>query len=174
MLLDWACDDAFFKIEQAFDGIMRNLPNRFVAFKLRAIIFPLGRRAKAPNDRADRAVAEVLMTPSATRERLTELAYLSERPDNPVGMMEATLKKVIEIEPAEKALIQAKRSGALKKGASLEDAVKAGVITAEQLQLMHEVQAEVAEIIAVDEFESEDLAAGRAKSRQAPKSARAA
>src|SRR5699024_4696634 len=49
-VLDWVCKQAFADIEMAMDGVLRHLPNRPVAVMARALIFPLGRRARRPAD----------------------------------------------------------------------------------------------------------------------------
>ncbi|MDO8311081.1 MAG: acyl-CoA dehydrogenase, partial [Sideroxyarcus sp.] len=41
-LLHWAMEDALFRIQSAFDGVLQNFPTRFFALLMRVLIFPLG------------------------------------------------------------------------------------------------------------------------------------
>ena len=42
-LMHWAIWDAMFKAQSAFEGVISNFPNRFVAAVMRRVVFPLGR-----------------------------------------------------------------------------------------------------------------------------------
>lgn len=42
-LLNWSIQDALYHLQQAFDGLLNNFPNRLAAWVLRALIFPLGK-----------------------------------------------------------------------------------------------------------------------------------
>jgi acyl-CoA dehydrogenase len=42
-LMHWAIWDAMFQAQNAFEGVISNFPNRFIADLLRRLIFPLGR-----------------------------------------------------------------------------------------------------------------------------------
>src|SRR5690606_14401560 len=59
------------RIVAAFSGVLDNLPARWAAWLVRFIAFPLGLRARAPSDDLSRQVAQILLTPSAQRDRLT-------------------------------------------------------------------------------------------------------
>jgi acyl-CoA dehydrogenase len=103
-LLRWACEDSFAKIQSGFDGFLRNFPNRLVAWKLRLLIFPLGRRLASPSDRLGREVAALLMEPSPLRDRLTAGLFIPSDPQEPLARLEDALRKVIAAEPLERKL----------------------------------------------------------------------
>ncbi|HWU53494.1 MAG TPA: acyl-CoA dehydrogenase, partial [Tahibacter sp.] len=50
-MLAWAFHDCVWRMQMALDGVLRNFPVRPVAWLLRALIFPLGRREVPPSDR---------------------------------------------------------------------------------------------------------------------------
>src|SRR6266700_2620690 len=70
-LVAWCMETGFATIEARFDAIFANFPNRPVAWLLRFLVLPLGLGRRGPSDRLTRACAEILLNPSATRERLT-------------------------------------------------------------------------------------------------------
>ncbi len=75
-LLHWAMQDALYKIQVAFDGVLQNFPSRFAALALRVLIFPLGKCLVPPSDKLGHQVAALLLQPGAARDRLTEGMYL--------------------------------------------------------------------------------------------------
>jgi len=103
-LVEWACEHALHEVELALDGILRNFPAPALGVLLRAIVFPLGRRRRAPSDRLGRRVAELLLAPSEARDRLTAGMYLDDSPEDVVGSLEDALRKVLEAEPLLKKL----------------------------------------------------------------------
>ena len=47
----YACEFCLFEIQERFDEILKNFPNRWLAAVLRVLIFPLGQRFSKPNDK---------------------------------------------------------------------------------------------------------------------------
>ncbi|MCB1642332.1 MAG: DUF1974 domain-containing protein, partial [Xanthomonadales bacterium] len=165
-LLAWAFHDAIFKIQTAIDSFLRNFPIKTVGIALRLLVFPLGRREQIPSDRLGHRVATLLMYPNEARERLGQYVYLSPTEHNPVGHMERLLGKVIEAEPVERKLHKAIKTGELKvldPARLLDEAREQGVISSDEHALLTEVRAGTLEVISVDDFEHEDLVAGRAR-----------
>lgn len=163
-LLDWAIDDCCRDMETALAGVCRNFPSRPLGWMLRALVFPLGVRARTADDRLGRRVAELLMTPGALRDRLTEGIWLDDPERNELAQLDRALALVLETEPLEKRLADARRDGSLETDdpdKDLEAAEKAGLITGEDASRLREARDLVTEIIAVDDFESEDLRAGK-------------
>jgi acyl-CoA dehydrogenase len=70
-LVEWCMHSGFATIETRLDEILANFSNRPVAWLLRLLVLPLGVRRRGPSDRLTRACAELLLSPSATRDRLT-------------------------------------------------------------------------------------------------------
>ena len=154
-LLQWACEDSFLKIEEAFHGLLCNLPNRPVAWALRWIVFPTGRHCKGPSDALGHRVAALLLAPSPTRDRLTSGAFVPMDASETVGRLEDALRKAIAAEPVERKLWAAVAKGKLKGGTEdhlLAEGIKAGILTGpegEALRLALEARREV---IKVDDF----------------------
>ncbi|MFO1505493.1 MAG: acyl-CoA dehydrogenase [Lysobacterales bacterium] len=169
-LLAWAFRDAVYRMQDALDGVLRNFPLRPVAWLLRALVFPLGRRDAPPSDRLGRRVAALLISPNEARTRLIGDIYVTPNANNPVGRMNALLPDVIAAEPVERKLQKAVRAGevhGLDFDAQLVDARKQGVLTPAEADLVARVRAATFEFIAVDDFDPSELAAGARRTAKA-------
>lgn len=161
-LLDWACNESFHRCQEALDGFIRNFPNPVIGGFLRLAVFPLGRRERRPSDRANNAVAKLMMTPSDARNRLSEGVYFDASGSDALSHCEATFRELIELEPVERKVRQAVRNGHLEAktdpAALYKAAAKADLITDEESRRLIKLAADVAEVIAVDDFPSDYLA----------------
>lgn len=160
-VLDWVCQDLLYKIQQSLDGVIRNFPSRLFAFALRGVIFPLGRRLSAPSDQLGHKVARLLLSPTKTRDRITQGVYKEAVATNPIGCMEEVLVKAIALESLEKKVSHAVRDGriqALKFSEQVNAAAKLGLIDASEAKALLELDALRLEVISVDDFSHEQLA----------------
>ena len=175
-IMAWAFHDAVYKIQQALRGVIDNYPIAVMRPFLRRIVFPLGAREREPNDRLGHKVAQLMLSPSETRDRLTRGVYTSDRTGHPVGVMERLLPDVIASEPVERKLLKAVRNGQAR-GWTWEEQIasarEAGVLTAREADMLADVRARVLDVIAVDDFDLKELQAGvhpdseEARSREA-------
>lgn len=157
-LLHWACEDSLYTIQQSIAELLRNFPIRPAAWILQILIFPYGRVFKQPSDALGQNVANLLLQPSIARNRLTEGIYIPSDTKEPLGRIDAALKKVIIAEPIEKTLNKAIRDGIIQsqtKEEQLEDAVSVNIITNEQASLVKEAMAARRDVITVDDFDSD-------------------
>ena len=162
-ILAWAFHDAVHKIQTALGLVVDNFPSRAVRVLLKVFIFPLGRHERQPGDRLGHKVSQLLMSPSETRKRLTDGIFVSANASNPVGLLELALPRVIATEPLERRLHKAEAAGELDVNDGenqLQKAVEKSIITADEATELEAVREMVAEIIKVDEFESNYLKMG--------------
>ncbi|HVC37927.1 MAG TPA: DUF1974 domain-containing protein, partial [Gammaproteobacteria bacterium] len=158
-LVEWACRQALYHLQEQMHGFLRNFPNRLVAAVLRFLIFTRGRMYSAPPDECGHRIAELISTPSAARERLTRNTYIGDK-QNPVGMFAEALELALKLEPLEKKIHAAIHGGELKLGPQspqVAAARNAGIISeleGRQLQRLEELSSE---ICAVDDFAADEL-----------------
>ncbi|WP_456685116.1 acyl-CoA dehydrogenase [Bradyrhizobium sp. P5_C11_2] len=147
--LEWCMASGFRTIENRLAEILANLPNRFVAGLLKLVVQPFGARVLGPSDRVVHQCAQLVLEPSAARDRLTpDLAYVED--DGGFARLEHAFKLVAGTDAI------AKRMRAAHIG-NWKDAVAKGVITqaeGEQLAAAHEA---VTKVIEVDDFAPEAL-----------------
>jgi acyl-CoA dehydrogenase len=156
-LMQWAMYDSFFKMQVAIDGIIGNFPNRFVAWALRWVIFPKGMTLVQTSDNLGHKVASLMLTPSATRDRLTAGMYLPRDENDTIGKLEIALEAVIAAEPIEAKLRDATRAGKLgqfmRQADFWQSARETGVITEVELAQLHRTHKLKMSVINVDDFE---------------------
>lgn len=162
-IMAWAFHDAIYRIQNALAGVIDNYPFAWARPFLRLIVFPTGRSERAPNDRLGHKVAALLLSPSETRDRLTRGIYKSDRTGHPIGVMETLLPKVIAAEPLDRKLLKALRNGEIA-GRSYEeqvaDAHEKKLLTDQDVELLLDVRKRSLEVVAVDDFDHEELQAG--------------
>ena len=161
-LLAWAFHDCAHKIELALSEALRNFPIKPVGWLLWMLVFPWGRRAHAPGDRLGHRVAALLLTPSDTRDRLGEGAFLTPCANNPGGRINAALPKVIAAEPVERKFHKAIKAGqieALTTEAQLQEAQLKGILTTNEVEILKELHALTLDAISVDDFDPSELVA---------------
>jgi len=154
-LMHWAIWDAMFRMQNAFEGVISNYPNRFIAALLHWYIFPLGRPYEVPSDRLGHEVAQKLIEPGATRDRLTAGMYVPLDEADAVGVIELALEATVAAEPVEARIRAAQKAGKVGAGDAATmaaHACEAGIITADELALLQRRARLRDRAIAVDDF----------------------
>jgi acyl-CoA dehydrogenase len=174
-LLAWAFHQSIWNIQMAIDGVIRNFPVRPVAWLLRFLVFPFGRREVPPSDRLGRRVAALLTAPNAARDALLRGIYLTPAANNPVGRMCALLPEVVAAEPVERKFLKALKSGAIRSHdyfEQLRQAEAAGAISPNERAQLEHLRRATAEFINVDDFDPEELRAAVQRERTTASSLR--
>ena len=159
-LVEWSCRTLFYRTQEQLHGFLRNFPNRWAAAALRLLIFPRGRTFSSPSDELGQQIAELIINPTASRERLCADIYKTVEPGNPLGLLQEVLELAEEIKPLERKVFNAKRRGEINSDdtpGQIEEAQKKGVITAEEAKQITAFDDKVMELIAVDDFAPEEL-----------------
>lgn len=159
-IVKWASLTCLFEIQEAIDGVLTNFPNRWVARFLRFIIFPAGMRFTKPNDKISFKAAQLLLSPTSTRERLTEGVFSMDVPHNMLAVVENALQKVIAADPVEKILKVAVHDKVIKGETLIEQgkmALQKGLITEGEMEILLASEKAREEVIKVDDFSVEEL-----------------
>jgi len=143
-VLDYALERGYRNFEGALAGVLDNFPGAVTRFVLRRTVLPFGVRARGPSDALAVGAAEILLAPSAARERLTAGLH---RPNQ--GEALHWLNEAFELAAAAEPLWKK------LKAAGIADPVRAaaeGVFTAEDRARWAAMEEATAAVIAVDEF----------------------
>jgi acyl-CoA dehydrogenase len=158
-LLHWGIQDALARTEDAFYGLFANLPNRFIAWGLRGVIFPFvypyGREFEPPRDRLGHQVVGLLLAPGPARDRLTAGVFIPSDPDEPVAALEAGLRAVIAAEPVGAKIRKAREQGRILSPIAdrmVEEALSCGIITHDEKAAMDLARRLRRQVIMVDDF----------------------
>jgi acyl-CoA dehydrogenase len=165
-LVEWSVRALMYQAQESLHAFLRNFPNRWVAAILRFFIFPRGRTYSAPSDEISQKVVELITTPGEARERLCQHAYTTLEPGNPLGLLQEALELTKEFEPVERRLRQARKEGLLLSdylGDQIDEAEKAQVISKAEARNMRSYHEKVLALLAVDDFDPDELV------RQPPK-----
>jgi acyl-CoA dehydrogenase len=159
-LVEWSVRTLMYQAQEALHAFLLNFPNRPVAWFLRFFIFPRGRTYKTPSDEIGRKVVDLITSPGEARERLSEFAYTTLEPGNPLGKLQEALELAKEHAPLEKRLRQASKEGLIASdyiGLQIGQAEKAQVISKAEANSLRDYHEKVAALLDVDDFASDEL-----------------
>src|SRR5262249_6961442 len=159
-LVAWCMEEGFATIEARFDAIFANFPNRPVAWFLRFLVLPLGLNQRGPSDRLTRACAEILLNPSATRERLT-VDIFHGIGDEGLARLERAFALTVAAQPLRERLHKAHTRDVAK-------ARHEGLITDAEANELRAAADAVAAAVAVDDFAPEAIAPRQAAAEPVP------
>jgi len=173
-LVEWSVRTLMYQAQEALHAFLRNLPNRWAAALLRMFIFPRGRTYSAPSDEIAHKVVELMSTSGEARERLSQQAYTTLEPGNPIGLLQEALELSEKAAPLEKRLRQALKEGLITSeylGDQIPEAEHAGVIGKREATELKSYHEKVRALLAVDDFAAEDLIRPDTAAAPAPKKA---
>jgi acyl-CoA dehydrogenase len=153
----WAMQHTFAQIQQAFEGLLQNLP--IPGLKILAAYGRFSPIGTVPSDILGAQVATLLQTPGEARDRLTGGIYLPTHPDEALGRLEQAMRLTLQSEPIFRTIKDAVRRGLLPNNQPeqlIEAAVGAGIVTVGEGELLKEAAITRNEAIQVDSFTQED------------------
>ncbi len=159
-IVEYACRDLLYKCQDTMHGLLRNFPNRAVAFFLRLLVFPIGRTYFAPSDIRAHKVAALVLNPSESRERLIDEIYRERQPANAIGQLDMALEMAVEVEPLEKRIRRAIKEKKILESTieqQIDDAEKAEILGKDEAAKLRDFTKLVYHIISVDDFEAHEL-----------------
>jgi acyl-CoA dehydrogenase len=163
-LVEWACRSLLYQAQEDLHQFLRNFPNRFLAALMRMMIFPRGLTYFQPSDRLGRAIGELVMSPSAARERLTNYIYKTQESHNPLGQLQEALVLSTMAEPLEKRIrvdgVKTGRVTALDLPGQISQALELGILNAAEATVLRDYDAKVLAIVNVDDFDPSELGVG--------------
>ena len=162
-IVEWACRHQLYQAQQALHGFLQNFPNRLLAGAMAMLIFPRGLSYSAPSDRQGRKLAEAILYPTETRNRLCEFVYQTLEPNNPLGLLQEALVLAEQAEPLQKKIrVEGEKTGrvtALDVPGQIAQAHKLGILSETEATFLRDYDRKVMELIHVDDFSSAELAA---------------
>ena len=154
-LLHWCMQDALYRLQQAFDEFLANFPaHSAVIWLLRALVFPLGKRCRAPSDSLAHEVARLMMEPGAVRDRLTSGIFVPTADHEPMADLEQALRCVIECGAIEAKLREAVKQHRIADhgDGQIVQALQLQIITQEEANLLHKLKDLRSRVVKVDDF----------------------
>lgn len=152
------------EIQRGFDGIFRNFDVPVLGWFFRGPIAVWSRfnaLSGGPSDRVMQKVARAMQVPGDQRERMTGGMYIPTAMDETVGQLEHALKLCTEADLIHRRIREAIKKKKLQKKAPhlvREDALKLGIITSADAELLDRAEEARAAVVAVDSFTLEEYA----------------
>ncbi len=161
-LLQWACEDALWRAQQALDGVLSNLPHRALAWLLRRLVFPWGLCFSPPADWLNHQVAANMMIP-AVNHRISRCIYRPQDETDPLRRLNEAWHACIAAEDAERKLEQAVRKQLLQvrpgedDSELVSDALQQGILSEHEAETLLRAIRLRQQVIAVDAFDAQTL-----------------
>ena len=163
-LVDYCAENCLYRFDQALLGVLDNFPMRWVGWLMRPLVFPLGVWRRPASDLAGKAIVRAALEPGAFRDRLTRDIFISNDPNDRVGLLEHTLLKVVAHQEADRKLERAIRKAEIGRYHNkdwIAEAEQRGVLTSEEARNLAELRDLVARVIGVDDFAAEEIGSER-------------
>lgn len=160
VFVEYASQNALYRYYKALDGVLQNYPSPVIGWLLRRIIFPFGNQHTPAKDRLGKAIVKKTLNEPATRDRLTNHIFVSDDENDPTGILEVTMKEVIELAPLSKKFEKAIKQGLVKRYHGMDwhsAAVKANIITDNEAARLRRLEKLTDKVIAVDQFKPADI-----------------
>jgi acyl-CoA dehydrogenase len=163
-LVEWACRNLLYRAQEQLHAFLRNFPNRFLAGFMRFFIFPRGQTYHAPSDPLGQKIVDAILRSTQTRDRITNGVYRTVEPGNPLGLLHEALVLADTTEPLEKKLrvdgVKTGRVTALDLPSQIQQGLAVGILSETEAAVLRDYDRRVMDLIGVDDFTTEEIAAG--------------
>ena len=163
----WSMEHAFWRMQQAFDGLYDNFEVPGATWLFRGPIAAwsrFNRLTSYPSDDLGQTVAQALQVPGEQRDRLTDGIFVPREIEEPLGQLEHAFRLAVESHDIQRKLKDGVKSGQLpRKGSAAElvrQAVEKGIVTQAEAQVMHDANRARDEAVRVDSFTLEEYRRG--------------
>ncbi len=160
--LDWSMQYAFAQIQDAFDGLFANLQVPGATWLFRGPLAAwsrLNRISDLPSDKTGHKVAAALQVPGEQRDRLTPVVFTSLDPEHALGRFDHAMRLCYQAEGVVskvKAAVKRRELPRQHPATLIAPALEAGIITADEADLLQRAEAARNDAIQVDAFDNED------------------
>jgi len=159
-ILAVAAQNALTRFYRSIGEVLDNFPNPVVGVLMRLAVFPLGNHWRFASDKKSKAIARLVLEPGVVRDRLTRDIFITHDANDPTGVLEVAMVKVIATEDADRKIERAVREGKIRRFLGNDwftDAVAKGVVTQEEATALREAEDLIARVIAVDHFDPDEI-----------------
>lgn len=125
--VDWNIQLAMYNCQMAFSEFFENLPNKPIAWLLKLVVFPFGRRYRLPNDVLEQTMVKTMFDDSPLRDRISEPMYIGKDASDPGFIIEDAYNKLLQTKATRDAIRQALKDGVISESDDLEIVVKSAL-----------------------------------------------
>ncbi|MDJ0899783.1 MAG: acyl-CoA dehydrogenase [Xenococcus sp. MO_188.B8] len=151
--VDWSMQYTLAQIQQALNGIYRNLPVPFLGIIAAwSRLNPIG---IMPSDKLGSKIARILQTPGNQRDNLTQDIYIPANRSEALGRLEQAFLLSVQADSILKKIKTAISLGSLPKerpGRLVRHALEAGIISLDEVELLTQAESVREDTVQVDSF----------------------
>ena len=125
----------------------------------------------APSDDLGRKIVDLITRPGEARDRLSQQAYTTLGPGNPLGLLQEALELSEQMAPLERKLKQSQKEGLIRSeylGHQIDEAERAEIISKTEAKNLRSYHQKVLDLLAVDDFAADEIGRAGARSKAAP------
>ncbi len=155
IFVNYTAQNCLYRFQEALRGVIDNFPAIAARPLMRIVVFPLGARRVPASDKDGHTIVKAASLPGEVRNRLTRDMFISDDVNDPTGILEHTLVKVIETETIAKKLERAVHDGLIMRNHTSDwfaEAVSKNILKPHEAKQLSELEALVEHVIAVDDF----------------------
>ncbi|MDZ7721215.1 MAG: acyl-CoA dehydrogenase [Balneolaceae bacterium] len=159
---EWAMEEAFSRIQTAFDEIYSEIQVPGLSWLFRgpvALWSRINRIGKKPSDKLGHKVAQAMQVRGEQRDRITDDIFIPTSRDEAIGKYEYALEWIEKSYPVYKKLYKATKAKKLEKAhvlKQLDSALEQNIITEDEAKMVHKTEEARYDTILVDEFTLEE------------------
>lgn len=158
IFLKWSMEYGFAQIQNAFDGIYKEIKVPGLSWLFRgpiALWSRMNRISSMPSDDLGSKVAQAMQQLGDVRDRLTNGIFIPDEKDEALGRYEYAMHALKDAEPVYKKLHAATRRKELPKTQPrfvIDEAVEKGIISSEEAEVVRKAEDARVDVVQVDEF----------------------
>lgn len=162
IFLQWSMEYGFAQIQQAFDGIYKEIQVPGLSWLFRgpiALWSRMNRIGTMPSDKLGHKVAQAMQQQGGARDRLTDGIYVPTERSEALGRYEYALDALKKAEPVYKKIHVATKKKELPKTQPrfvIDEAEEKGIITGEEASLIRNAEDARVDVVQVDDFTLEE------------------
>lgn len=157
--MQWAASYSINKAEEALHEVITNHPVKWARIKLKATVFPLGRRNRVPTHKLDMKVADLISTPGDARDHVTTGIFYPKASTDYMARLEHAFDLCHRAWAHEQNLFRAVKKGQLSQSENYEQMVREAfdkkLIDQATTNLLTETMKARNDIVDVDHFPHE-------------------
>jgi len=151
-IVDYAATLGLYHIQEAFLGVLDNLPSSMIGWSLKRLLFPWGRLFHKPTDHLGHKVVKSLGQ-NDNFNKLTQGIFLPSHQDEGLGLIEKTFQHILDCMPLDQKIKKALKENIITKEPNLfEQALEKRVISEVEHAKLKEREALKLQAIEVDDF----------------------
>jgi acyl-CoA dehydrogenase len=162
IFFEWSMDYAFAQIQEAFDGLYREIQVPGLSWVFRgpvALWSRMNRIGTMPSDKLGHKVAQAMQQPGDQRDRLTNDIYVPKDKNQAIDRYEYALQALVDAQGVYKKIHIATKKKELPKTQPrfvIDQAQEKGIITSEEAELIRKAEDARVDVVQVDEFTLEE------------------